>query len=207
MKCTPIPGEKSEFECPRGTLGSFHHRRILIEANLVWGELITARRVRFRRALSPGKKPSGQRQSPALPYFCSGYAGSARCDPLSETPRWLTQALQPCRMSILALRHRHLSSRRARPSPKRLGTLRFSAPASSPCRPRGRRQKTHERHMNTRQEPPVRTWCRRCPPPIVDWWSLTVGRLCSRDAPKDHALWQTSSRTLARIGCGTWIVT
>ena len=54
--------------------------------------------------LSPRKKPSGQRQSHTLPCFCSGYAGSAGRDPLSRAPRWVTQALQPCRMIILALR-------------------------------------------------------------------------------------------------------
>ena len=70
----------------------------------VWRELVTARRVRFRGALSPRKKPSGQRQSLTLPCFCSRYAGSARRDPLSRAPRRVTQALQPCRMSILALR-------------------------------------------------------------------------------------------------------
>src|ERR1019366_4954903 len=78
------PGEKSEFECPRGTLGPFHQRGMLIEADLVWRELVTACRVRFRGALSPRKTPSGQRQSLALPCFCSGHAGSARRDPLSR---------------------------------------------------------------------------------------------------------------------------
>jgi hypothetical protein len=52
------PGEKSGFECPRGTLGSFHQRRMLIEADPDWRELITARRVRFRGALSSRKKLS-----------------------------------------------------------------------------------------------------------------------------------------------------
>jgi hypothetical protein len=55
------PSEKSEFECPRGTLGPFHQRGMLIEADPFWRELVTACRVRFRGALSPRKKPSGQR--------------------------------------------------------------------------------------------------------------------------------------------------
>ena len=45
LKCTVQtcnPSEKSEFECPRGTLGSFHQRGMLIEADPVRGDLVTA---------------------------------------------------------------------------------------------------------------------------------------------------------------------
>jgi hypothetical protein len=62
---------------------------MFIEADPVWRELVTARR---------------QRQSLALPCFCSGYASPARRDPLSRATRRLTQILQPCRMIILTLR-------------------------------------------------------------------------------------------------------
>src|SRR5215831_11087778 len=73
-----------------------------IEADLVRGELVTARRVRFPGALSSRKKPPRQRQSLAFSCFCSAYDRFARPNPLSRAARRLTQVLQPRRMSILA---------------------------------------------------------------------------------------------------------
>src|SRR5262245_30446414 len=96
--------EKSESECPRRTLGTFHQRGMLIEADFVWGELVTPRCVRFRGALSPRKKPSRQRQPLTLSCFCFGYAGIARRGPPSRATRRLTQLLRPRRMNILAKR-------------------------------------------------------------------------------------------------------
>ena len=46
----------------------------------------------------------GKKQSLTIRCFCSRYAGSPGRDPLSRASRRVTQALQPCRMSILALR-------------------------------------------------------------------------------------------------------
>src|SRR5262249_37474928 len=79
-----------------------------IEADLVQGELVTARRVRFPGALSSRKKPPRQRQSLALPCFCSAYSRSARPSPPSRAAPPLTQVLQTCRMGILAKRDRQL---------------------------------------------------------------------------------------------------
>src|SRR5262249_5605731 len=45
-------GEKSEFECPRGTLGPLHQGGMSIEADFVWGEIVAARRVRFPSILT-----------------------------------------------------------------------------------------------------------------------------------------------------------
>src|SRR5215467_9633545 len=42
------------------------------EADLVWGDLATACRVRFPGALSSREKPPRQRQSSALPGMCAG---------------------------------------------------------------------------------------------------------------------------------------
>src|SRR5215471_15140331 len=46
------PTQKSQFERPRGTLGPYHQRGVSIQADLVWGALATACRVRFPGALS-----------------------------------------------------------------------------------------------------------------------------------------------------------
>ena len=58
MKCA-YSSEKSESECPCGTLGSFHQRGMPIQADSVWGELVTSRRIRFRGALSASKESKG----------------------------------------------------------------------------------------------------------------------------------------------------
>src|SRR5262245_59171110 len=47
-----VTTQKSEFECPRGTLGPYHQRGVSIQADLVWGALATACRVPFPGALS-----------------------------------------------------------------------------------------------------------------------------------------------------------
>src|SRR5262249_15480278 len=95
--------QKSEPQRPRGALGPFHQRGMPDEADLVWGDLATACRVRFPGALSSREKPPRQRQSFALPLLCAG-GKFARRDQLSRAARRLTQILQPCRMSIFSIR-------------------------------------------------------------------------------------------------------
>src|SRR6185295_753977 len=96
------PSQKSEFECLRGALGSFHQAGMPIEADPVRGDLATACCVRVSATLSSREKPPRQGQSLALPSFCSAHVRSARRNPLSGAARRLTQVLQPDRMSILA---------------------------------------------------------------------------------------------------------
>src|SRR5262245_34095055 len=81
---------------------------MLIEADFVWGELVTPRCVRFRGALPPREKPSRQRQPFALPCFCFGYAGIPRAGSPSRAARRLAQLLRPRRMNILAKRRGEL---------------------------------------------------------------------------------------------------
>src|SRR4029077_10972930 len=100
------PSEKSECECPRGTLGSFHQGGMLIEADPVRGDLATACGVGVSATLTSREKPPRHGQSLALPCLCSAHVRSARRNPLSGTARRLTQVLQPRRMSILAKRGR-----------------------------------------------------------------------------------------------------
>ena len=65
------PGKKSQPQRPRGALGSFHQRGMSIEADLVWGDLATACRVRVSATLPWREKPPRQGQSFAIPGICS----------------------------------------------------------------------------------------------------------------------------------------
>jgi hypothetical protein len=53
----PSATQKSQFEHPRGELGTFDQRGMLVKADLVRGELATARRVTISGTLPPREKP------------------------------------------------------------------------------------------------------------------------------------------------------
>jgi hypothetical protein len=57
VECTPIPPRSPKLERPRGALGPFDPRGMLVKADLVWGALAAARRVGISGTLSPREKP------------------------------------------------------------------------------------------------------------------------------------------------------
>src|SRR5262249_9733069 len=93
--------QKSQSERPRGTLDTFDQTGIPVEADPVRGEVVAARSVELSGTLSPGTKPPRQGQSVAVLSRGGKFAGR---DPFSRAARWLTQVLQPRRMSIFTIR-------------------------------------------------------------------------------------------------------
>src|SRR5439155_7070420 len=102
--------QKSEPERPRGTLGTFDQRGMLVEADPVRGEVVATCGVELLGTLSPRTKPSRQGQSLAVPRVCAG-PRFARRNLLSRAARRLTQILQWRRMSILTKRELTITPR------------------------------------------------------------------------------------------------